>query len=82
LNQTIPGFPNMAENRKKIAVIGAGLMRSNKGPSGLVAIKECKAHGFDVTCFEGNKNIGGLWNSRQNKDSSLYDSVVVKTSKE
>ena len=58
--------------KKRVAVIGAG-------PSGLAAIKELQTQ-FDVVCFEGNKNIGGLWNS--NSDSSLYDSVITNTSKE
>ena len=38
----------------KVAVIGAGC-------SGLTAIKECRAAGLDVICFEQNDDIGGLW---------------------
>lgn len=45
----------MTNSSPKIAVIGAGC-------SGLTAIKECIAAGLkNVTCFEQNADIGGLW---------------------
>ncbi|MEM6811008.1 MAG: NAD(P)-binding domain-containing protein [Pseudomonadota bacterium] len=40
---------------KKIAIIGAG-------PAGLVSAKECLEAGLDVTVFERQNKIGGLWN--------------------
>lgn len=38
----------------KIAVIGAGT-------SGLCAAKHCLQHGFQVTVYEQNDTIGGIW---------------------
>lgn len=37
-----------------VAVIGAG-------PLGLMALKNFKEDGFDVTCFEARDYVGGLW---------------------
>lgn len=41
---------------KRVAIIGAG-------PAGLVSAKECLDQGFNVTVFEKQEQIGGLWNS-------------------
>jgi dimethylaniline monooxygenase (N-oxide forming) len=39
----------------KVAIIGGGC-------SGMTAIKECLAAGItDITCFEQNSDLGGLW---------------------
>ncbi len=43
---------------KTIAIIGAG-------PSGLASAKSAKEVGLDVTIFEANSDIGGLWNPIQ-----------------
>lgn len=42
-------------NRKSVCVIGAGL-------SGLTSIKSMKDGGLEVTCFEKENHIGGMWN--------------------
>lgn len=44
----------MSEEKKKVAVIGAGL-------SGLAAIKSCLEDGMDPVAFEQNDDIGGSW---------------------
>lgn len=44
----------MKEKIKTIAVIGAG-------PSGLCCAKNSLDYGFDVTVYEQNAQVGGLW---------------------
>lgn len=41
-------------NNLNVAVIGAG-------PSGLVSAKYALAQGFDVTVYEQNFELGGIW---------------------
>ena len=41
-------------NQPRIAVIGAGL-------TGVSAASHCIGHGFDVTIFEAEKDVGGIW---------------------
>jgi ABC-type phosphate/phosphonate transport system substrate-binding protein len=41
---------------KTIAVIGAGV-------AGLQTTRALQSHGFNVTCFDANSKVGGLWNS-------------------
>uniref|UniRef100_A0A915JPW5 Flavin-containing monooxygenase n=1 Tax=Romanomermis culicivorax TaxID=13658 RepID=A0A915JPW5_ROMCU len=55
-------------------VIGAGL-------SGLVSIKECLQHGFEVTCFEKSDTIGGAWNYRSDGSITVAKRTVSLTSK-
>lgn len=54
-----------------------------KGPSGLVAIKECVAAGFSVQCFERGRAIGGQWlyepNPGPDTHSSVYDGVILNS---
>ncbi|MFH4973602.1 hypothetical protein AB6A40_000311 [Gnathostoma spinigerum] len=61
----------------RVCVIGAGV-------SGLPAIKECVAAGFDVVAYERTSEIGGLWNYRpeMKEISTVMGSTVVNTSKE
>uniref|UniRef100_A0A0M3IGI3 Flavin-containing monooxygenase n=1 Tax=Ascaris lumbricoides TaxID=6252 RepID=A0A0M3IGI3_ASCLU len=61
----------------RVCVIGTGV-------SGLPAIKECRAAGFEVVAYERTSDIGGLWNYRpQIKDgSTLMKSTICNTSKE
>lgn len=40
--------------KNRVIVIGAG-------PAGLAAIKECKAQGLEVTCYEKNTGVGGVY---------------------
>ena len=55
--------------RKRVAVVGAG-------PSGLVAVKEFKAAGHEVTCFEAGDSIGGVF-SRCYDSTRLTSSAVI-----
>ncbi|WP_443197803.1 NAD(P)-binding protein, partial [Pseudoalteromonas sp. GABNS16H] len=38
----------------KVCVIGAG-------PSGLTTIKQLLDENHDVTCFDANESVGGIW---------------------
>lgn len=76
------------ENKKNIAVIGAG-------PVGLVALKCLLEQGHDVIAYEQQSSIGGLWNYQEEKDqlhvtlpskplkyvSGCYYSLIQNTSK-
>jgi dimethylaniline monooxygenase (N-oxide forming) len=59
----------------KIAVIGLGA-------AGLVALKNLKEEGFNVTGFERNSYIGGLWKYSENDQTSVLNTTVVNISKE
>ncbi|KAH7086264.1 dimethylaniline monooxygenase 2 [Paraphoma chrysanthemicola] len=59
----------------KVAVIGLGA-------AGLVALKNLKEEGFDVTGFERNSYIGGLWKYSEDDQTSVLDTTVVNISKE
>ena len=52
--RTFSTSTNEEGQREKIAVVGAGV-------SGLQSIRALRAKGFDVTSFDPNPNIGGLW---------------------
>jgi dimethylaniline monooxygenase (N-oxide forming) len=56
-------------NKKKIAVIGAGI-------SGLAAAKAFKVRGHEVLGFEQSKDLGGVW-----EPSRSYPGVHTQTSK-
>ena len=45
---------------KRVAIIGGG-------PGGIVAAKECVAHGLQPTVFEKNASPGGVWNPDRGK---------------
>ncbi|WP_317930483.1 flavin-containing monooxygenase [Halioxenophilus sp. WMMB6] len=53
---------------KKVIVVGAGL-------SGLAVLKELLEAGLDVTCYEMNSDIGGVFS-----DMASYDSVMLTVS--
>ena len=60
----------------RTCVIGAG-------PSGLTTIKQLLDEGHDVTCFEKNDGIGGIWYRRPSGDEDqmkVFDSVVLTVS--
>ncbi|KAH8728306.1 dimethylaniline monooxygenase 2 [Phaeosphaeriaceae sp. PMI808] len=58
-----------------VAVIGLGA-------AGLVALKNLKEEGFEVTGFDRNSFIGGLWKYSGNDETSVLESTVVNISKE
>ncbi|CAG5862946.1 unnamed protein product [Menidia menidia] len=63
---------------QRVAVIGAG-------SSGLACIKICVDEGLEPVCFESSDDIGGLWKYKESAEperSSIYQSLVVNTSKE
>ncbi|KAH7079957.1 dimethylaniline monooxygenase 2 [Paraphoma chrysanthemicola] len=59
----------------KVAVIGLGA-------AGLVALKNLKEEGFDVTGFERNSYIGGLWKYSEDDQTSVLSTTIVNVSKE
>ena len=61
--------------RTTAAVIGLGA-------AGLVALKNLKEEGFDVTGYERNPYIGGLWKYSTDDQTSVLDTTVVNISKE
>lgn len=44
----------MSNNSKNIAIIGAG-------PAGLLSAKESLQKGFNITVYERNETLGGVW---------------------
>ncbi|KAL0942994.1 dimethylaniline monooxygenase [Colletotrichum truncatum] len=69
----------MSSPTKRIAIVGAG-------PSGLSAIKEFTAAGFEVQCFERAHAIGGQWlydpNPTADTHSSIYNGVILNSCRE
>ncbi|KAH3958799.1 hypothetical protein HBH98_202490 [Parastagonospora nodorum] len=61
--------------RTTVAVIGLGA-------AGLVALKNLKEQGFDVTGFERNDYIGGLWKYAEDDRTSVLNTTVANISKE
>ncbi|MFI1190962.1 flavin-containing monooxygenase [Streptomyces californicus] len=60
--------------RRKVCVIGAG-------PSGLVAVKELLAEGHEVTCFDRNAELGGVFRAGVGADEAgAYDSTMLTIS--
>ena len=58
-----------------VAVIGLG-------PAGLVALKNLKEEGFDVTGFDRNGYIGGIWKYTEEGSTSVLQTTLVNISKE
>jgi cation diffusion facilitator CzcD-associated flavoprotein CzcO len=61
--------------RTTVAVVGLGA-------SGLVALKNLKEQGFNVTGFERSDYIGGLWKYSEDDSLSVLSTTVVNISKE
>lgn len=60
--------------RKSVCVIGAG-------PSGLVAMKELLDEGHEVTCFDRNAELGGVFRAGVGADEAgAYDSTMLTIS--
>ncbi|KAH8664400.1 flavin-containing monooxygenase-like protein [Xylariales sp. PMI_506] len=60
--------------RNKVAVIGGG-------PLGLIALKELRETGFDVTGFEARPYVGGLWKDSEDSTLSVINTTVFNTSR-
>lgn len=58
-----------------VAVIGLG-------PAGLVAVKNLIEEGYDVTGFDRNSYLGGLWQYNEADQTSVMQTTVVNISKE
>lgn len=58
----------------RVAVIGAG-------PLGLMAVKNMKEAGLDVTCFEARSWIGGLWKYSEDESLSVASTTIFNSSK-
>jgi dimethylaniline monooxygenase (N-oxide forming) len=59
----------------KVCIIGTG-------PSGLTTIKQLLDEGHDVTCFEKNDDIGGIWfrNADDSDQMKVFDSLILTIS--
>ncbi|KAG6361790.1 hypothetical protein INS49_010019 [Diaporthe citri] len=58
----------------RVAVIGAG-------PLGLMAVKNMKEDGLDVTCFDARSWIGGIWNYSEDESLSVAANTIFNSSK-
>ncbi|KIX08064.1 uncharacterized protein Z518_02719 [Rhinocladiella mackenziei CBS 650.93] len=58
----------------RVCVIGAGL-------TGLMALKNLKEDGFEVTAFEKKPYVGGIWKPTQDSSLSVTPSTVLNTSR-
>jgi dimethylaniline monooxygenase (N-oxide forming) len=58
----------------KVAVVGAG-------PLGLMALKNLKEDGFDVTGYDAREYVGGLWNYSEDEYLSVQESTIFNSSK-
>lgn len=58
----------------KVAVIGAG-------PTGLLATKNMKEQGFDVTTFERRAYVGGLWKHSDEDIITVNPNTVFNSSR-
>lgn len=55
----------MNSKKFKIAIVGAG-------PCGLCAAKHALKYGHDVTVFEQNSEIGGLWDYTEKNGNNEF----------
>jgi heterodisulfide reductase subunit A-like polyferredoxin len=61
--------------RKRVAIVGAG-------PLGLIATKNFAEEGFDVTTFERNEYVGGLWHITSDPTQTcVLPGTITNTSK-
>lgn len=58
----------MEGGKLKIAVIGAG-------PSGLCSAKNALDYGHDVTVYEQNSEVGGLWVYTDEFGATVHSSI-------
>src|SRR5262245_11686050 len=59
----------------KVCVVGMG-------PIGLTTIKQLLDEGHEVTCFEKQNDLGGLWyrNAGDADQTKAYDNLILTTS--
>ena len=59
----------------KVCVIGAG-------PSGLTTIKQLLDENHDVTCFDANESVGGIWyrGGDDGQQMKAYDNMMLTVS--
>ncbi|KAK5275863.1 hypothetical protein LTR40_012378, partial [Exophiala xenobiotica] len=57
-----------------VAVIGAG-------PTGLMALKNLKEDGFEVTGFEKRGYVGGLWKQSHDSSLSVTENTIFNSSR-
>ncbi|KAF4448423.1 hypothetical protein F53441_8146 [Fusarium austroafricanum] len=61
--------------RKRVAIVGAG-------PLGLIATKNFAEEGFEVTTFERNEYVGGLWHiTSDTTQTCVLPGTITNTSK-
>lgn len=58
----------MERRKLKIAIVGAG-------PSGLCSAKHSLDYGHDVTVYEQNSNVGGLWLYSDDIGETVHSSI-------
>jgi dimethylaniline monooxygenase (N-oxide forming) len=52
------------------------------GAAGLAALKNLKEEGFEVTAFERNAYIGGLWKYSEDDKTSVLATTIVNISRD
>jgi dimethylaniline monooxygenase (N-oxide forming) len=61
--------------QRRVAIIGAG-------PLGLIATKNLVEENFEVTTFERNEDVGGLWRANPNTEQTcVLPTTITNTSK-
>ncbi|EJD51714.1 FAD/NAD(P)-binding domain-containing protein [Auricularia subglabra TFB-10046 SS5] len=65
----------MSESAPRVAVVGLGVL-------GLVTVKNLVEEGFNVTGFERNGFVGGLWHYADDNRTSVLSSTLINISKE
>jgi ribulose 1,5-bisphosphate synthetase/thiazole synthase len=61
---------------------GRSIKLTATGPSGLVAMKNLKEEGFNVTGFDRNSYVGGLWQFTAENQTSVMETTIVNISRE
>ena len=58
----------------RVGVVGAGAL-------GLMALKNLKEDGFDVTGFESRAYVGGIWKPSDDNATSTLDNTIFNSSR-